>query len=186
MCCLLAFTSLWPIVSCSHTTSVFVLGINMFIQDQSFLRSITVASCLRILGSSRILTDLSLFICSLLFFWVRAQTAEAMYLGWSLFNLHLLHKCTTITTTTPRLFKEKKKSDYVNAITWVNEWFLKDWIRPNTTLRVKLIITAKSRGKRGVQLVCTLTEAHISISIPTHLGIWDKGSPAMLLWWKSS
>lgn len=93
-----------------------------------------------------------------------------MYLGWS-----LCYTNATTTTTTPRLFKEKKKSDCVNAITWVNEWFLKDWIRPNTTLRVKLIITANSRGKRGVQLVCTLTEAHISISSPTHLGIWDRG-----------
>jgi len=66
-----------------------------------------------------------------------------------------------------RLF-QMNKSDWANAITWVNEWFLKDWTRPNTTLRVKLIIAANSKEEKGaaaVQLMCTLTETCISILI---------------------
>lgn len=82
----------------------------------------------------------------------------------------------------PWLF-QMNKSDWVNAITWVNEWFLKDWTRPNTTLRVKLIIAANSKEERGGCGACVhfVRGPYFHINLP-HLGIWDRGPPVTLLW----
>lgn len=62
---------------------------------------------------------------------------------------------------------QMNKSDRRNAITWANEWFLKDRTRPNIALRIKLIITAdsKKKKKKWCGACVHFTETYISIYI---------------------